>query len=202
MAWFAPLAAGLGLTACEAARKTDPAQGTRSDRRVAIGPESDRVDARTIVGRPAPAWDVDWMGVPPIQPTDLAGNVVLVRWFTEGCPYCTSTAPSLVALHRELEPSGLRVIGMYHHKSTEQLEVENVRALVEKLGFQFPVAIDHHWRTLRRWWLDDHAGWTSISFLIDRRGIVRYVHTGGEYPPGSAEAEQMRRWIDRLLAES
>ncbi|MBZ0233444.1 MAG: TlpA family protein disulfide reductase [Deltaproteobacteria bacterium] len=169
--------------------------------RVAIGPDAETIDATTLVGKPAPAWDVDWMGGAPIAIEELRGGGVLVRWFTEGCPYCAATAPTLVKLHDELGDRGLRVIGMYHHKSDEPLEPARVRALAERFGFRFPVAIDHDWKTLRRWWLDDHEGWTSISFLVDRKGVVRFVHTGGSYAPDSADALQMRRWIDQLLAE-
>jgi len=169
--------------------------------RIAIGPDSDTIDATTIVGQPAPAWNVDWMGAAPLAVEGLRGKVVLVRWFTEGCPYCASTAPTLVALDRELAPRGLAVIGIYHHKAEAPLEPARVRALADRFGFRFPVAIDPEWRTLRRWWLDQHEGWTSVSFLIDRRGTVRFVHTGGSYAPDSDDAAQMRRWIDTLLAE-
>lgn len=187
------------LSACAATdeRASTPAGSVR----VAIGPGSDTIDATTIVGKPAPAWDVDWMGAAAVEVGALRGQVVLVRWFTEGCPYCAATAPTLAALHDELAPRGLAVVGMYHHKSDEPLEPARVKALAERFHFRFPVAIDHDWKTLRAWWLDDHEGWTSISFLIDRRGVVRFVHTGGQYEPGSADAAQMRRWIDELLAE-
>jgi peroxiredoxin len=107
-----------------------------------------------------------------------------------------------VALHDELADRGLAVIGLYHHKDAAPLVDDDVRALAERFGFTFPVAIDRDWRTLDRWWMHDHPdGWTSISFLIDRRGVVRYVHTGGSYAPGSTDAKQMRAWIDGLLAE-
>ena len=192
LARIAPLVgAALALTAC-----AEPVT------RVAIGPDSENIDARTIVGKPVPDWDLDWMGASPIQPADLRGKVLLVRWFTDDCPHCASTAPSLVTFHRDLERNGLRVIGMYHHKSDGPLKAANVRAFAERLGFQFPVAIDPDWRTLKKWWLDDHPGWTSVSFLIDRKGVVRFVHTGGEYRPGSEDAERMRRWINQLLTET
>lgn len=168
--------------------------------RVAVGPGAETIDATKLVG-PAAPWDVDWMGAPAVTLEALRGRVVLVRWFTEGCPYCAETAPTLAALHDELGPRGLSVVGMYHHKSDEPLEPAQVRALAERFDFRFPVAIDHDWKTLRAWWLDEHPGWTSVSFLIDRRGVLRYVHTGGSYEPGSADAAQMRRWIDGLLAE-
>lgn len=177
-----------------------PSPGAKAER-VAIGPDSDTIDARTIVGKPVPAWDVDWMGATPIAPADLRGQVVLVRWFTEGCPYCAATAPTLVKLDDELGDQGLRVIGMYHHKSDDPLDPARVKALADRFGFRFPIAIDHEWKTLERWWLDAHEGWTSVSFLIDRKGVVRFVHTGGSYAPDSEDAAQMRRWIDQLLAE-
>jgi thiol-disulfide isomerase/thioredoxin len=184
----------LSVAACEVSAKSGPS-------RIAIGPDSATIAATTIVGKPVPAWDVDWMGETPIAPADLRGQVVLVRWFTEGCPYCAATAPTLVAFHDELADRGLRVIGFYHHKADDPVDLAKVRALADRFGFRFPVAIDRDWKTLERWWLDDHEGWTSVSFLIDRKGVVRYVHTGGSYAPGSADAVQMRRWIDQLLAE-
>ena len=117
------------------------------------------------------------------------------------CPYCTASAPALNDLHARYAERGLVVIGMYHHKGAEPLDPGRVRALAERFHFRFPIAIDHDWKTLRAWWLDDHPSWTSVSFLIDRRGVVLYVHTGGSFAPGSDDAAQMRRWIDALLAE-
>jgi hypothetical protein len=37
---------------------------------------------------------------------------------------------------------------------------------------------------LQDWWLDGHErSWTSVSFLIDRRGVIRHVHLGGKLAP-------------------
>lgn len=195
------------IAGCSGPAPAEPASAAptpSASRPISIGPDSERMDATTIVGRPAPAWEVDtWISSPPLAVEEVRGRVVLVRWFTEGCPYCTATAPSLVELHDELGAEGLSVIGFYHHKSEEPLVDDNVRALVERFGFRFPVAIDRDWRTLRRYWLDDHPeSWTSVSFVIDRRGVVRFVHTGGAYAPGSDDARVVRAWIEELLAES
>ena len=209
----------LSLAACDVAGNggptappmTPPSPGAQpsSATRVAIGPDSDTIDAMTIVGKPVPAWDVDWMGAAPIAPADLRGNVVLVRWFTEGCPYCLATAPTLVSFDKELREKGLRVVGMYHHKSDEPLEPARVKALAGRFGFQFPIAIDHDWKTLRAWWLDDHEGWTSVSFLVDRKGVIRFVHPGVMYFPKekredaepNRDYELLDRAIQAVLAE-
>ena len=42
---------------------------------------------------------------------------------------------------------------------------------------------------MKRYWLDGgKRSWTSSSFLIDRRGIIRFIHPGGTYSPEEAEA--------------
>ena len=73
---------------------------------------------------------------------------------------------------------------------------------IESLDFVFPVAIDHEWRTLTDWWLDGGIRrFTSVTFLIDRNGVVRHIHPGGEYVKGDEAYEQMRRMIRTLLKE-
>ena len=49
-------------------------------------------------------------------------------------------------------------------------------------GFRFPIAIDADWATLRRWWLEAAPRRaTSVSFLLDRDGVIRHVHPGPAY---------------------
>ncbi len=172
---------------------------------VTFGPGAGQVEVGGRVGSPAPEWDLaTWFHSPPLTVDGLRGKVVLVRWFMASeCPYCSATAPTLRALDEQYADRGLVVVGLYHHKSEAPLVVDEVRALVDDdYRFRFPVAIDDGWRNLRRWWLDEHPdSWTSVSFLIDRGGVVRAVHLGGEYAPDSADHATMRRWIERLLDE-
>lgn len=176
-----------------------------SAERVAIGPaQPGDADVSGVVGQPAPAWNLErWFNSPPLTVASLRGSVVLVRWFmSPECPLCSATAPGLNGFHEQYAARGLRVIGMYHHKGKQPLDPEDVQGYVKHFGFEFPVAIDADWQTLRRWWLDGHdRGFTSVSFLVDRAGIVRYVHLGGKYAPGDADHAQMQRWIESLLAE-
>ena len=52
----------------------------------------------------------------------------------------------------------------------------------EAKGFKFPIAIDEEWATLKRYWFDKGGeDFTSVSFIIDREGVIRYVHPGGSY---------------------
>jgi hypothetical protein len=87
-----------------------------------------------------------------------------------------------------------------------------VRSTARKLGFNGPLAVDEHWSTLDRWWLANHPerNWTSVSFVIDRDGLVRWAHGGGEYHPSSdprhascdASYRELDRELQRLLGGS
>ena len=62
------------------------------------------------------------------------------------------------------------------------------------------LAIDPDWRTLRRWWLDRaDSGWTSVSFLLDREGVIRWIHPGGEYVEGDPDFAELEAEVRRLL---
>ena len=157
-----------------------------------------------LLGTAAPGWQIpEWIGSRPIAWSDLRGKVVLVRWFTSAeCPHCHATAPALNRLHHDYAARGLAVIGMYHHKRAEPLTLDAVRATVRDYGFEFPVAIDRDWRTLNRWWLDGHKrDFTSVSFLIDRRGVIRLVHPGGTLAPGTPDFLAVQAKVEQLLAE-
>jgi thiol-disulfide isomerase/thioredoxin len=128
--------------------------------------------------------------------------VILVRWWTgPECPYCKASAPTLNGLYEKYQAQGLEVIGFYHHKSTTPLDPNEVEKLAKEFGFHFPIAIDDDWGTLKRWWLKDHdRAFTSVSFLIDKKGIIRYIHPGGEY--SKKDSTELEGKIKKLLNEA
>ncbi|MEO8215020.1 MAG: TlpA disulfide reductase family protein [Myxococcales bacterium] len=154
-----------------------------------------------MIGTAAPPWTVsDWIGSDPMTLESLRGKVVLVRWFmSTDCPYCTASAPALRQLDTEFRSQGLALVGMYHHKQDDPLDVGKVRGFVNDFGYRFPVAIDRDWRTLRRWWLDSGPrDFTSVTFLIDRQGIIRHIHPGGTLGLGTQDYLAMRTKIEAL----
>jgi peroxiredoxin len=157
-----------------------------------------------MIDQPAPPLQVSqWFNSPPLSLEQLRGKVVLVRWFMgPSCPFCSGTAPTLRALHARYAAKGLAVIGMYHHKEATPLDPEEVAGWVKHYGYEFPVAIDKDWTTLRRWWLDGHdRSYTSASFLIDKTGVVRRVHLGGLIAPEGDDITAITADIERLLAQ-
>jgi peroxiredoxin len=158
------------------------------------------------------AWSFTrWVDSPPLTLESLRGKVVLVRWFNTGCRFCTTTLPAIETLRTRYAPQGLVVVGVFHPKPVGRVNDAFVRRTARRLGFHGPIAVDEDWSTLERWWLADHpqGNWTSVSFLIDRDGIVRWAHPGGEYHPSAeprhaacdASYKELERTIRRLLAD-
>jgi peroxiredoxin len=169
--------------------------------RIGIAPTSFQFDA--------------WLNSGPLSLEDLRGRVVLVRWWTDTCPFCASSAPALRALHEQYAARGLTLIGVFHPKAGVDgpIDVARVQRAVESRRFTFPVAIDWEWRTrtLRDWWLTGpQRPATSVTFILDKSGVIRFVHPGMEYHDDDGdEAHAMcvndmasiRAAIERLIAE-
>lgn len=149
-------------------------------------------EGQELVGTPMRSWsELRWLGPPP---GDLRGKVVLVRWWSDACPMCSSALPSLGRLYEEHQKEGLTVVGVYHPKPAAPVSAATLQ-LVQKAALEhearFPIAIDADWTVLRRWWLDGgKRDYTSASFLIDRQGRIRWVHRGGELHPSSDPAHK------------
>lgn len=160
-----------------------------------------------LLGRPAPAWTFDrWIGSRPLAIESLRGQVVLLRFWTDECRFCEATLPELERLRTAHARDGLVVVGAYQPKADVKTRLGRVRSLARDRGWKGPIAVDDRGTTLARWWLDGHPdrNWTSVSFLVDRRGVVRWVHGGGEYhrtdDPRHARCDTQCRALEAMLA--
>lgn len=164
-----------------------------------------------LIGKPAPEWGtLAWMNSQPIKLNELKDKVVLIRWWTETCPFCSRSAPALNEFHDTFKDKDLVVIGMYHPKPPGPRHQKALEKAVKRLGFEFPIGLDMDWKILKRYWLaKGKHRWTSVSFLIDKQGKIRYIHPGGEYYKGEdgthTEAErdyhELKAMIEKLIVE-
>src|SRR5437867_1940905 len=128
-----------------------------------------RADPSDRIGVAAPPLALEnWINSEPLEIARLRGKVVLVRWWTDTCPFCAASAPALIEFDEKYRDRGLVTIGVFHPKPAGDWSVDRMRRAAARLGFRFPVALDAEWTALRRWWLDHHDSWTSVSFLVDR----------------------------------
>lgn len=166
---------------------------------------------KKVIGTKAPEWSgLKWVNSEPLSLADLKGKVVLIRWWLETCPYCQATAPSLNEFHNRYAKKDLMVIGMYHPKPRgRKVTVEEVDHFRKVKDFEFPIAIDENWTVLKDYWFNQGGeGFTSVSFVIDREGVIRYVHPGGSYnknglpyndPQWSKDYFKMKTVLEDLL---
>ena len=69
------------------------------------------------VGDVARPWQLaEWSGTKPLDLEGLRGRVVVVRFWTDACPYCTRSLPALQALAEEFRDRSVTVVGLYHAK--------------------------------------------------------------------------------------
>ena len=55
------------------------------------------------------------------------------------------------------------------------------------------LAVDRDWAVLDRTWPPDRRGFTSVSLVLDRAGVIRWLHAGGEM--GETELAALRAAI-------
>lgn len=79
-------------------------------------------------------------------------------------------APHLQRLHRKYYSQGLRLIGVTQMNPT----AAEVKAFLKKHGVTYPIVLDPGEKVGARYRLEGHP----TGILIDRKGVVRYVHTG------------------------
>ena len=148
----------------------------------------------TKVGRSAPAWEgAEWVG-DATSLEQLRGKVVFVRFFTDTCPFCRASAPALKQLDETYRDRGLVVVGMYHPKPRSRpVTKEDVAAFAAEHGWEFPVAMDRDWSILDAYSPPDGRKYTSVSFLVDKAGVIQFVHPGPEFhPDGPPEHDRCR----------
>ncbi|MCA9718790.1 MAG: TlpA family protein disulfide reductase [Myxococcales bacterium] len=203
----------LALAACGAETGEAPPADAATDEASGELPASRAGGELVGVAAQPFARDLQWINGEPRTLESLRGRVVFVRFWTDTCPYCQASAPGIQQLHERYGGEGLVVLGLYHPKPRgAEVDVDAVQRRARELGMEFSIASDPRWDTLDRWWLRAGAAQrraTSVSFILDRAGVVRWIHPGPElHPGGPPDHEQCRadfadaeRVIQALLAE-
>jgi cytochrome c biogenesis protein CcdA/thiol-disulfide isomerase/thioredoxin len=134
----------------------------------------------------------NWINSDPLTLRKLRGKVVLVDFWTYSCINCLRTLPHVKAWDRTYRNRGLVVLGVHTPEFAFEYVPGNVKGAVQRLGIQYPVALDNDYAT---WNAFKNQYWPA-KYLIDRQGHLRYYHFGeGEY-------DTVEKRIRTLLGES
>jgi thiol-disulfide isomerase/thioredoxin len=100
---------------------------------------------------------------------DFSGKVVLLDFWASWCAPCLKSLPKLEELRREFSGSDFRVVAVNLDE-----EPESALRFLSKNPVGYPSATDPAGRIPERFEL----GTMPTSYLIDREGVIRYVHEG------------------------
>jgi thiol-disulfide isomerase/thioredoxin len=139
-------------------------------------------------GTAAPA--VEWRGADGaiVRMADTKGKVVLVDFWASWCPPCKESFPALDVIQRDYRARGVAVIAVNVDERQKDAD-----AFLATHPHQLVVVFDPRGKSPKAFKVQ---GMPS-SFVIDRRGEIRYTHQG--YPQGIDAA--YRQELDALVAE-
>jgi thiol-disulfide isomerase/thioredoxin len=159
-----------------------------------------------LVGTKLPELHFDrWLNTPGNHPIDTSNSITLYRWWTDTCPYCAATLPAIEKLRGKYGAEGLKIVAVYHPKPPRAVKDADVSAAADRIGYRGAIAIDADWSQLRKVYLSPgRRGATSVSFVVDRAGVIRFVHPGVEFfpsdQPDQAQQNEDFRLIDKAIA--
>mgnify|MGYP001823438726 FL=1 len=124
-------------------------------------------------GEAAPDFTLRSLHGPNLRLEEYRGKVVLINFWASWCGPCRQEMPILDRLHQRYEETGFAVLGV-------NVEGEDAPAqkIVDKTNVTFPVLIDEGQKVSELYDLEAMPS----TVVVDRDGLVRYVHRG--YKPG------------------
>ena len=165
------------------------------------------VDLRGIFNEPAPATAgplpeivvTQWIDQSPVKLSELRGHVILLDFWAPWCPPCRYTLPRLQKWNESYKDKGLVILGLTQyfgaadgHRATHGEELAYLRAFKKqnRLPYGFAVA-DTGINEL------NYGVFTiPMSFLIDRRGNVRFIAFGADESEIGALEKMLRTVVD------
>ena len=135
-------------------------------------------------GAPAPAFQLNSNTGKPVSLADLKGQIVLVNFWASWCGPCRQEMPILEQLNHQYRNKGVTLIGV-------NVEPDSGAGLawLKATPVTFPILFDVDSKVSK---LYEVQGMPN-TVILDRKGIVRYIHRG--YSPG-AENE----YLDQIRA--
>jgi len=150
---------------------------------VNIGRPQGPVDT-PIVGRPAPAFDLETLDGGRLSLAQLRGSPVVLNFWASWCIPCREEAPLLTAAAADYEAQGLRVVGVVYQDSAT-----NARDFMKRYGQTYAGLLDPDGRTA----IDYGVFGIPETYFIDAEGIVSSRQVG------AVTAVDLRRQIEAIL---
>ena len=139
-------------------------------------------------GSRAPEIELSDLDGKVVKLSDLKGKVVLVDFWASWCAPCREELPVLESLHHKYAGDGLVIVGV-----NADSDKENMTKFLRRTKLSFTVVHDVERKVAGRY----GPSKMPSSYLVDRNGLVRYVHAGFR----KSDADQLESEIKSLLAK-
>ena len=137
-----------------------------------------------IVGKPAPAFDLETLDGNRLSLAQLRGAPVVLNFWASWCIPCREEAPLLTAAAADYDARGLVVLGVVYQDSAE-----NARDFMRRYGQTYRGLLDADGRTA----IDYGVFGIPETFFIDADGIVRSRQIG------AVTATDLRAQVEAIL---
>lgn len=152
------------------------------------GPRSAEAANNTLVGAKAPSFDLPAQhGSGRASLDSIRGKVTIVDFWATWCEPCKMSFPKYQALLGKYD-GDLAVVGI-----SEDDEPDGIAEFAKDTGVEFVLAWDRDKRVAERYKPEA----MPTGYVIDKEGLVRYVHAG--YHEGEEAA--IERHVKALVAE-
>jgi len=128
--------------------------------------------------------------LPGAKLPDTAGKVVLVDFWASWCVPCKASFPVLNRLQTQYAAKGLVIIGVGVDENAA-----DYKKFAATMSASFPLVHDATHTAAGAF----NPATMPTSYLIDRKGVVRYLHTGFK---GAKTEKEYTTEIEALLAET
>ena len=140
-------------------------------------------------GQRAPEFSLPSLKGSTVALSSLRGKVVLVDFWAQWCEPCKKELPQLDRLSKEYAPKGVVVLAVDIDKQRD-----NAERMVKQLGLTLDVLLDPAGSVAGTYDLPK----MPTSFVVDKKGIVRYVNEGFD---GPKDVERFKHELDELVAK-
>ena len=141
----------------------------------------------------------EWIDQKPTKLADLHGQVVLLDFWATWCGPCRVTFPRLQKWHESYKAKGLVILGVtnfFGHAEGKALtraqELDYLRTFKKTFRLSYGFAVADSEENDRNY----AVGSIPTTFLIDRRGVVRFITIGSGEEESAAINKMIRKLID------